>query len=75
MSQLLIRQASAFTVPAFAAAFIIHYVPPRYTVTLSGPPAGIFLLFFVLTRSSIIIAGTASSMVVVAFLAFSSLKA
>jgi PAS domain S-box-containing protein len=72
--QLSSKQASIYAIIVFALTIGLSYFLPGYTITLSGLLVVIFLSVFVETRSSTIIAGMVSSLVVVAALIWNVLS-
>lgn len=68
MPQLTSRQAGFFALVAFAFTILLSYLLPGFTITLSGLLVVIFLSVFVKDRQSTIIAGIASTLVVVVFM-------
>jgi PAS domain S-box-containing protein len=68
MPQLTSRQASLYAIFVFAITIALSYFLPGYGITLSGLLVVIFFSVFVKTKSSTIIAGMTSSLVVLGFL-------
>ncbi|GAA4331918.1 PAS domain-containing sensor histidine kinase [Flaviaesturariibacter amylovorans] len=68
MPQLSDRQASGYAALAFVLTLLANFYLPGYSITLSGLLVVIFLSVFVSTRSSTIIAGVVSFLVVCGFL-------
>ncbi|HYH15253.1 MAG TPA: PAS domain-containing sensor histidine kinase [Flavisolibacter sp.] len=72
MPQLSSRQASIYAAIVFITTIVLTYLMKGETITLSGLLIVIFLSVFVQTRSSTIIAGIVSSMVVIGFMAWNT---
>jgi len=68
MPQLSSRQASVYAAFVFITTIILTYVMRGEAITLSGLLIVIFLSVFVQTRSSTVIAGIVSSLVVIGFM-------
>jgi len=68
MPQLSSRQASIYAILVFALTIGLSYFMPGYSITLSGLLVVIFFSVFVQSKSSTIIAGVGSAVVVLGFL-------
>jgi PAS domain S-box-containing protein len=68
MPQLSSRQASIYAILVFAITIGLAYFMPGYSITLSGLLVVIFFSVFVQSKSSTIIAGTGSALIVLGFL-------
>jgi PAS domain S-box-containing protein len=68
MPQLSSRQATVYAAFVFALTIALAFFMPGYSITLSGLLVVIFFSVFVPTQSSTLLAGTGSSIIVVAFL-------
>ena len=74
MPQLSGRQASMYAIVVSVLTIVLSYFLPGYTITLSGLLVVIFLSVFVQTRSSTIIAGTGSILVILGFMVWNIYK-
>jgi PAS domain S-box-containing protein len=72
MPQLSSRQASIYAAIVFLTTIVLTYFIQGETITLSGLLIVIFLSVFVETRSSTVIAGVVSGLVVIGFMAWHS---
>jgi PAS domain S-box-containing protein len=74
MPQLSDRQASWYAAIAFLLTIALNWWMPGYSISLSGLLVVIFLSVFVPTRSSTIIAGIVSGLVVIGFMVLAILR-
>lgn len=68
MPQLSSRQASIYAILVFAITIGLSYFMPGYSITLSGLLVVIFFSVFVQSKSSTVISGVGSALVVIGFL-------